>query len=69
MMVQKGFQSMKDEMDGIKNGIKLLERGQEDIKLRLDNVPYRFEMKEQEEKLEEHDKRIRTLEKKVLMAR
>jgi len=42
MMVQKGFQSIAKNVSDIKNDLKLLERGQEDIKLRLDNVPYRF---------------------------
>jgi len=72
MMVQKGFEGMTGETNGlkgeigeVKQGIKLLDRGQEDIKLRLDNVPYRFEMKEQEDKLQKHDQRIGTLERKV----
>lgn len=53
----------------MKTGIKLLEQGQEDIKLRLDNVPYRFEMKEHKKVLDEHDKRIGTLEAKMFSAR
>ena len=72
MMVQKGFESMKDEFDSVKNevdeikdGMKTLERGQEDIKLRLDNVPYRFEMKEHKTILKRHDRRIGRLETKV----
>jgi len=69
LMVQKGFEEVRDELKVVNKKLDLLERGQEDLKLRQDNVPYRFELKEQEEILEEHDKRIRTLEKKVLSAR
>jgi DNA anti-recombination protein RmuC len=78
-MVQKGFESMDDkfskkfevvheELKKINKTLVALEKGQEDLKLRQDNVPYRFELKEQEDVITDHDKRIRFLERKVLLA-
>lgn len=56
---------IKDEMGQIRNRLDRVESrlinigtGQEDIKLRLDNVAYRFELKEL-------DKRVTVLEKKA----
>lgn len=73
VMVKKGFDEskgeingvkdeMRDEMDGMRGEMNArfdnLERGQEDIKLRLDNVAYRFE-------LQEIERRVVLLEKKA----
>ena len=48
--VQKDIQGMRQEMNcrlgNVENVVKKLENGQEDIKLRLDNVAYRFEFVE-----------------------
>ena len=54
-MVQRGFSEMKDYVD---KGFYTLGQGQEDIKLRLDNVAYRFELKDLE-------KRVKKLELKL----
>ena len=50
-MVKKGFDQVDERFD-------TLERGQEEIKLKLDNVAYRFEMVELQ-------KRVEVLEKKL----
>ncbi|MEI6587340.1 MAG: hypothetical protein WCO05_00125 [Candidatus Moraniibacteriota bacterium] len=78
-MVQKGFDGMDkkfdkkfevvhEELKKINKTLVALEKGQEDLKLRQDNVPYRFELKEQGDVITDHDKRIRFLERKVLLA-
>lgn len=65
-LTQKGFLELGEKIDGVEGQIEKmgkrmnnLEDGQEEIKLRLDNVAYRFE-------LVELQKRIDLLEKKVL---
>ncbi len=65
--IDKKFEVVHEELKKINIKLDVLERGQEDLKLRQDNVPYRFELKEQEETLDDHDKRIRFLERKVLL--
>ena len=61
--VKEGFdevhKSMKSGFEAVDKRLTTLERGQEDIKLRLDNVAYRFE-------LVEVQKRLKTLEEIVL---
>ena len=57
-MVAEGFNSMGNRMDGFEKRMSGLEIGQDDIRNKLDNVAYRFE-------LVELDKRVRVLEKKV----
>jgi len=69
-MVQRGFSGLEDKMamkvdtNRIENNLKILSenntREHEDIKLRLDNVAYRFE-------LVELQKRVEVLEKKAGM--
>ena len=68
VMVKNGFDGMDEKNKEIKEKLTVLERGQEDIKLRQDNSAYRFELQEQEKTLEKHDTRIGVLEKKVLVA-
>lgn len=53
-MVAKGFEDTATKADIIRleDKINHLEQGQEDIKLRLDNVAYRFEVKELERRVE-----------------
>ncbi len=65
-MVKTGFDEMgkqfgkvDNRFDKVENRLTALEKGQEDIKLRLDNVAYRFE-------LIEVLKRLKTLEDIVL---
>ncbi len=52
---------LKNEIDEIKKDVKELMQGQEDIKLRLDNVVYRFE-------LEDVERRVKKLEMKLKIA-
>jgi len=69
-MVQRGFSGLEDKMamkadtNRIENNLKILSenntREHKDIKLRLDNVAYRFE-------LVELQKRVEVLEKKAGM--
>ena len=62
-MVKEGFDevhgTIKAGFDKVDNRLAALENGQEEIKLRLTNVAFRFEL----EKLE---KRVKALEKAVL---
>lgn len=71
MMVQKGFdhsdkkiEDLKKEMrsgfDKVEERMDLLERGQEDIKLRQDNCVYRFELKELDRRVRILERRLRT---------
>lgn len=71
MMVQKGFdhsdkkiEDLKKEMrsgfDKVEKRMDLLERGQEDIKLRQDNCVYRFELKELERRVGILERRLKT---------
>jgi len=56
-MVKKGFDYVDKRFDKVESRLDILEQGQEDIKLRLDNVAYRFELKDLE-------KRVKKLELK-----
>ena len=78
VMIKNGFDNVDKKIEQVRAEIKseiktvndklvVLERGQEDIKLRQDSSAYRFELKSQEETLEKHDVRIGVLEEKVLM--
>ena len=64
-MVQKGFEGVDKRFDAVDKRFERMERqmviledGQEQIKLRLDNVAYRFELNDLE-------KRVQLLEKKA----
>jgi len=46
--VDKRFNSVDKRFDRVENRLDILEQGQEDIKLRLDNVAYRFELQDLE---------------------
>lgn len=62
MMTKRGFDEMGERMNKgfseVNKRLGLLEEGQEEIKLRLDNVAYRFE-------LVELQRRVEVLEKKM----
>ena len=58
--VDKGFEGVNKKFDRIEGRLDILETGQEEIKLKLDNVAYRFELKELEQ-------RIILLERKIKM--
>lgn len=56
--VDKRFDKVETRLDGVEERLKNVEIGQEDIKLRLDNVAYRFELKQL-------DERVTSLERKM----
>ena len=51
-MVRDGFDDVGKRLDGINESLDTLEGGQEEIKLKLDNVAYRFELKELQNRVE-----------------
>ena len=61
-IVNKEFGNVNKEFSNVKSQLKVLNEGQEDIKLRLTNVAYRFELVEIERKF---DIRLKRLEKKM----
>jgi hypothetical protein len=72
-MVQQGFNEVSDKFEGLSSKVdkrfdevdhrlSALERGQEDIKLRQDNMAYRFE-------LDELKKRVDRLEESYMIIR
>lgn len=58
MMIKEGFDKVDERFEKVENRLNVLEKGQEDIKMKLDNVVYRFEYNELVE-------RIKVLEKKA----
>lgn len=58
VMIKKGFDHMDENFKQADERLNCLEKGQEEIKLKLDNVAYRFE-------LVELQKRVEILEKKL----
>ena len=60
--INKSFGELEER---INSRFDKLEQGQEDIKLRLDNVAYRFELVEIQRKFELLTKRVKKLENKV----
>lgn len=61
-LVGQRFEQVDKKLDEVDKKLTLLDRGQEDIKLRLDNVAYRFE-------LTELQRRVILLEKKAGFAK
>ena len=57
-MVQRGFVGMEKRLDGMDKRMDTLEHGQEDIKLSLNNVAYRFELKRLEERVDFLERKI-----------
>ena len=51
IVVNAGFEGVNKQFEGVNKRLKGLERGQEQIKLRLDNVAYRFELVELERRV------------------
>ena len=58
VMVKRGFDGVDEKFDKMENRLENLENGQEEIKLKLDHVAYRFEV-------EELDRRLRRVESKI----
>ena len=69
-MVKTGFDEMSETMkagfDKVTNRLTTLENGQEEIKLRLSNVAYRFEVVELENQVKTLTKQMKTLERLVM---
>ena len=61
MMINNGFNEMKEnnarEHKEIGEKLNSLEQGQDDIKIRLDNVAYRFELVELQRRVEVLERR------------
>jgi len=57
-VVKAGFDSMDGRINTVENKIDSLERGHEEIKLKLDNVAYRFEIVELQRRVEILEKKI-----------
>lgn len=62
VITKKGFDAVGKQFEGVNSCMNTLENGQEDIKLRLNNVAYRFEFIELQ-------RRIILLEKKAGFAK
>ena len=64
----KNFEKVNTKIDNIEIRMENLEQGQEDIRLRLTNVAYRFEVEELKLKLSvleaKYDKKFKQLAKK-----
>ena len=69
-MVKEGFDevhgTMKAGFDKVENRLTTLENGQEEIKLRLLNVAYRFEVVELENQVKTLAKEMKTLKQLVM---
>jgi archaellum component FlaC len=50
--VSEQFHGVSEQFQGVNDRLDHLEQGQEDIKLKLDNVAYRFELKELQQRVE-----------------
>jgi len=70
-MVKTGFDevhgAMKAGFDKVENRLTTLETGQEEIKLRLTNVAYRFEIVELENQVKTLTKEVKTLKQLVML--
>ena len=68
--VKEGFDevhgTIKAGFDKVDNRLTALENGQEEIKLRLSNVAYRFEVVELENQVKTLTKQMKTLERLVM---
>ncbi|MDO8592307.1 MAG: hypothetical protein Q7R92_00870 [bacterium] len=58
VMVKQGFDGVTKEFRKVSQRMDTLEQGQEAIKLRLDNVAYRFELVELQKRVEKIEKKV-----------
>ena len=65
-MVNTGFDEMGKQFEKVDNRLTTLETGQEEIKLRLTNVAYRFEIVELENQVKTLTKELKTLKQLVI---
>lgn len=63
--VDKRFDGVDSRFDRVENRLKALEQGQEEIKLSLTNVAYRFELEELARSIKLLTKRVNKLESKA----
>jgi len=56
--VDKKFDDVDKRFDDVDKRFHTLEQGQEDIKLRLDNVAYRFELQDLEKRVEKMELKL-----------
>ncbi len=68
VMMKKGFDGIDVQFYSVKERLDKLETGQEDIKLRLDQATYRFEMQALEKRVEVLEKRTGIQTSKVKSA-
>ena len=61
-MVKTGFDEMGKQFEKVDKHLTALEPGQEDIKLRLSNVAYRFELLKLENQVKTLTKQLKMLE-------
>ena len=61
----KRFDRIEKQINILGQGFSILEQGQEEIKLRLDNVAYRFELRDLEKTVKSLALKIKKLEEKI----
>ena len=57
--VDKRFDGVDKRFDGVDKRLNTLEQGHEDIKLKLDNVAYRFELNDLEKRVEKIEHKLK----------
>ena len=64
---EAGFEGIDKRFDRVENRLNTLETGQEEIKLRLTNVAYRFEIVELENQVKSLTTKMKNLERLVVL--
>ena len=59
LIVKAGFDGVDKRFDGVDKRLNTLEQGHEDIKLKLDNVAYRFELNDSEKRVEKIEHKLK----------
>lgn len=59
IMIGKGFSHVDERFEQVDKRLSSLENGQEDIKMKLNNVAYRFELVELQKRVEILERRVR----------
>ena len=59
LIVKAGFDGVDKRFDGVDKRLNTLEQGHEDIKLKLDNVAYRFELNDLEKRVEKIEHKLK----------
>jgi len=58
VMINRGFEQTREDFKQVDKRLGSLENGQEEIKLSLNNVAYRFELVELQKRVERLEKKI-----------